>query len=131
LADNRRQHDPAERQALARLRAGDIETFLAHAARSGRLHVSDDEVAAKQRLLENWWQAAQHDLRDTIMLAYGHADVRDLNDGARALLMRAGLLGNEAVELDGREFRVSDRVLCRRNDARLGVRNGTRATIVA
>ena len=36
----------------------------------------------------------------------------------------------DAVEFGGREFRVGDRVLCRQNDARLGVRNGTRATIV-
>jgi hypothetical protein len=31
--------------------------------------------------------------------------------------------------LGPREFRVGDRVLCRRNDAQLGVRNGTRATL--
>ena len=34
------------------------------------------------------------------------------------------------MELSEREFRVGDRVLCRRNDPRLGVRNGTRGTVV-
>jgi hypothetical protein len=44
--------------------------------------------------------------------------------------MRAGRFGSEAVELGEREFRAGDRVLCRHNDRRLGVRNGTRATVV-
>jgi conjugative relaxase-like TrwC/TraI family protein len=130
LTDNRRQHDPTERQALARLRAGDPEPYLAQAARSGRLQQADEAIAVKQRLLQDWWKVAQHDLPGTVMLAYRRADVRDLNDAARTLLIRAGHLAPEAVELGGREFRVGDRVVCRRNDPRLGVRNGTRATVV-
>jgi hypothetical protein len=65
------------------------------------------------------------------MLAYRRADVRDLNDAAHTLMLRAGRLGSEAVEFGGREFRIGDRVLCRRNDTLLGIRNGTRATITA
>jgi hypothetical protein len=44
-------------------------------------------------------------------------------------MLRAGRLGNNACVIPGHEFRVGDRVLCRHNDTRLGVRNGTRATI--
>jgi ATP-dependent exoDNAse (exonuclease V) alpha subunit len=65
------------------------------------------------------------------MLAHRRDDVRDLNDAARTLLIRAGRLGADALELGEREFRVGDRVICRRNDTHLGIRNGTRATIVA
>jgi ATP-dependent exoDNAse (exonuclease V) alpha subunit len=82
LSENRRQRDLSERQALARLRAGDPEPYLAHAASRGRLQVADDATVAKQRLLEDWWQIAQHDLCGTVMLAYGRADVRDLNRGS-------------------------------------------------
>ncbi|HEY2935284.1 MAG TPA: MobF family relaxase [Gaiellaceae bacterium] len=130
LVEIRRQRDLSERQALACLRAGDPESYLAHAARRGRLQLADGPTVAKQRLLEDWWRVAQHDLRGNAMLAHRRADVRDLNDAARTLLLRAGRLGPEALELGEREFRVGDRVLCRRNDPRLGVRNGTRATIV-
>jgi len=130
LAENRRQRDISERHALARLRAGDPEPYLAHAARAGRLQLADDRTVAKQRLLEDWWQVAQHDLPGSLMLAYQRDDVRDLNDAARTLLIRAGRLSPVALELNDREFRVGDRVLCRHNDARLGVRNGTRATVV-
>ena len=44
-------------------------------------------------------------------------------------MLRADRLGPDALLLGEREFRVGDRVLCRQNDPRLGLRNGTRATI--
>jgi conjugative relaxase-like TrwC/TraI family protein len=131
LLDNRRQRHPLERHALDQLRHGDPEPYLAHAARSGHLHIADEPTEAQQRLLEDWWQTAQHDLEQRLMLAYRRADVHDLNEAAHELMLRAGRLGPEAVELGEREFRVGDRVLCRQNDSSLGVRNGTRATIVS
>jgi conjugative relaxase-like TrwC/TraI family protein len=131
LLDNHRQRQPIERHALDQMRHGDPEPYLAHAARRGRLQVADDPTAAKQRLLEDWWQSAQHDLDQTVMLAYRRADVRALNEAAHELMLRAGRLGPEAVELGEREIRVGDRVLCRQNDSTLGVRNGTRATVSA
>jgi len=130
LDDNRRQRDLSERRALAALREGDPHPYLAHAAKSGRLHLEHDPTEAKQRLLEDWWHVAQHDLADSVMLAYRRSDVRELNEAARTILTRAGCLGPEALEAGKREFRVGDRVLCRRNDFSLGVRNGTRGTVV-
>ncbi|HXF97512.1 MAG TPA: MobF family relaxase [Gaiellaceae bacterium] len=130
LAGNRRQRDLSERRALALLRQGDPYPYLAHAARSGRLHLEQDPSQATQRLVEDWWQVAQHDLAGSVMLAYRRCDVRELNEAARAVLARAGRLGPDALEAGGREFRVGDRVLCRRNDRSLGVRNGTRGTVV-
>ena len=130
LTDNRRQHDLTERRALALLRQGDPETYLAHAARRGRLHLDRDPTEAKRRLLEDWWQVAQHDPAGSVMLAYQRTDVRELNEAARKLLTRAGRLGPDALDVGGREFRVGDRVLCRRNDLSLGIRNGTRGTVV-
>jgi hypothetical protein len=131
LSENRRQLDPEERAALARLRAGDPEPYLAHAASRGRLHLDHDATAAKQRLLEDWWKAAERNPRGRVMLAYRRADVRELNDAARGLMLDSGCLGAEPLTAGEREFRIGDRVLCRRNDARLGVRNGMRGAIVA
>ena len=130
LEQNRRQRDLSERRALEHLRDGDPEIYLAHAARRGRLHLDDDPIVAKQRLLEDWWQVAQHDLAGSVMLAYRRADVQELNAAARTLLARAGRLGPETLEVGEREFRVGDRVICRHNDERLGVRNGIRATVL-
>jgi hypothetical protein len=130
LVENRRQHDAPERDALARLRSGDAEGYLGHAAREGRLLVADDAAHAKQRLLADWWRmATDGNLRGSVMLAHRRADVRDLNDGARALLRESGRLGEQALVAGEREFRTGDRVVCRRNDPALGVRNGTRASV--
>jgi conjugative relaxase-like TrwC/TraI family protein len=130
LTENHRQHELSERQALAHLRAGDSERYLAHAAKHGRLQVDEDATAAKQRLLENWWQAAAHDPDGTIMIAYRRADIRDLNQAGHTLMLRAGHLGSDTLRFAQREFRAGDRVLCRHNDPQLGIRNGTRATVI-
>jgi len=130
LSENRRQHDPAERDALAHLRSGDPEPYLAHAVSSGRLHLEDDATSARSRLLDDWWQAAERDPGGPVMLAYRRDDVRELNEAARGLMLRAGRLGPDVLQLGRREFRVGDLAICRRNDARCGVRNGTRGSVV-
>jgi len=63
------------------------------------------------------------------MLAARRADVDALNRHARHLLRAAGRLGPDALVVDGRGFAVGDRVMCLRNNRRVGVTNGTRATI--
>ncbi len=131
LEENRRQLDTEERAALGRLRAGDPEHYLAHAASRGRLHLDEDAEAAKQRLLADWWQAAERNPRGRVMLAYRRSDVHELNEAAHHLLLEAGRLGDQALIAGEREFRVGERVLCRRNDGRLEVRNGMRGTIAA
>ncbi|MGZ4391962.1 MAG: MobF family relaxase [Gaiellaceae bacterium] len=130
LIENRRQRDGAERAALARLRAGEPEPYLAHAARLGRLHLEDDPLAVKRRLLEDWWQAAERDPTVAVMLAHRREDVRDLNQAAHARMLSAGRLGPDALKLAEREFRVGDLAICRRNDPKSAVQNGTRGTIV-
>jgi conjugative relaxase-like TrwC/TraI family protein len=131
LASNRRQRDPLERQALARLRVGDPEPYLAYAAHAGRLSIHDDPLKAKQRLLHDWWHDPDGQRDRSVMLAHRRDDVRDLNQAAHAMMLRHGQLGENGVGFDEREFRVGERVLCRRNDARLGVRNGSRGTIIS
>ncbi|HEX5172588.1 MAG TPA: MobF family relaxase [Gaiellaceae bacterium] len=130
LAGNRRQRDPLERQALARLRQGDPEPYLTQAARTGRLSVDEGATAAKERLLADWWQEASRDRSRNVMLAYRRDDVHDLNHAAHELMLRSGRLGHQAVSFEACEFRTGDRVVCRRNDIRLGCRNGMRGTIV-
>lgn len=64
------------------------------------------------------------------MLAYHRSDVDELNQAAHALMLDQHRLGRNAVRLGEREFRVGDQVLCRRNDQPLGLRNGTRGTVI-
>jgi ATP-dependent exoDNAse (exonuclease V) alpha subunit len=130
LAGNRRQREGAEREALARLRSGDAEGYISRLAMAGRLVITEDSGEAKGRLLADWWTAvADSDPREAVMLAGRRADVNELNRAARALLLDAGRLGEDALSCGGRDFRAGDRVVCRRNDSRLGVCNGTRALV--
>ena len=130
LSGNRRQRDPLEREALAGLRHGDPEPYLAHAARHHRLAVDDNPAIVKERLLADWWQEARRSPTRNVMLAYHRSDVDELNQAAHALMLHGRRLGAEAVTLGEREYRVGEQVLCRRNDDRLGLRNGMRGTII-
>ncbi len=130
LSDNRRQRDAREREVLARMRDGNPEPYLALAAHRGRLAVDDNATAAKERLLVDWWREARRSPSRNVMLAYNRSDVDDLNGAAHALMLEKGGLSREAVTLSGLEYRVGEQVLCRRNDNRLGLRNGMRGTIV-
>jgi conjugative relaxase-like TrwC/TraI family protein len=132
LRDNRRQRDELERRALAALRDGDTHDYLAHAAEQRRLIVAANRIEAKARLVADWWQDASTDLPGSTMIAYRRADVTELNAVARALLDREGRFGRERLRLgSGIELAAGDRVVCTRNDRRLGVANGTRGTVVA
>jgi hypothetical protein len=64
------------------------------------------------------------------MLAYRRDNIDELNRAAHDLMLRNRRLGHEAVTPGEREFRVRDQVICRRNDTRLGLRNGMRGTVV-
>jgi conjugative relaxase-like TrwC/TraI family protein len=130
LTANRRQRDPVQREALARLRAGDPEPYLAYAARHGRLTADESPTIAKQRLLDDWWRAARRSPARNVMLAYCRSDVDELNQAAHVLMAQQRRLGQSAITFGGREYRVGDLVLCRRNDTRRGLRNGMRGTII-
>jgi ATP-dependent exoDNAse (exonuclease V) alpha subunit len=69
LTENRRQHDPLEREALERVRAGVGRDYLAYAEKRERLVVSDDPATTRARLLADWWEQARHDLSGNVMLA--------------------------------------------------------------
>jgi ATP-dependent exoDNAse (exonuclease V) alpha subunit len=130
LTGNRRQRDPLEREALARLREGDAEPYLAHTARHGRLTIDENPEATKERLIGDWWLEARYSPTRNVMLAYHRHDVDELNRAAHALMLRKRQLGGEAVTLGEREYRVGEQVLCRRNDGRFDLRNGIRGTVV-
>lgn len=129
LQENRRQRDPLEQDALARVRAGVGRDYLAYAEKRERLVVCDSPVTSRARLLADWWAAARDDLAGKIMLALRRRDVDELNRLARQLMDTDGRLGTERLRVAEREFAAGDRVVCLRNSDLLGVKNGTIGTI--
>jgi Ti-type conjugative transfer relaxase TraA len=128
LAANRRQHEAWERSALTRLRDGDIDEALALYDAHDRIVTAPTAIDLRNRIAGDW-HAATVAGDQVVMLAERRHDVDDLNHRARHLRAAAGALTGPTLDLDGRSFQTGDRVLCLRNDRRLGVHNGTLATV--
>ena len=130
LTENRRQRHRAERHVLSHLRRRRVIQAIVSLNKSGKVITAPSHDAARQRLVEDWARsfAARE---DAVMLATRRRAVADLNARARRQLRSAGLLGEDAVVVNGVGFAVGDRVVALRNRRSLGVMNGSRATVRA
>ncbi len=137
LADNRRQQHPAERQALAAWRAGDLAGSQAMRAGAGLEH----EHATPSETREAMADAVTADIvahgpLGVVALAVSHADCEDLADRIRDRLTAAGRIAGPALAgpgwgTDQRTYQAGDRVLLHAN-LRVGktkVANGTTLTV--
>lgn len=128
LTNNRRQHEPWERQALADLRLGHAAEALAAYQAHDRIHHHGDPTSDRLDMIDRWW-AAVDDGSDALLLAAHHDAVRDLNSRARERVAAAGRLGDGEIHIGGLELAAGDRVLGLANDYRAGILNGTRGTV--
>jgi conjugative relaxase-like TrwC/TraI family protein len=133
LTSNRRQTDPADRQALVDYRNDDIDTALASYAARGRLHTSKDATGQRAAMVTRWWNDQLHGI-ESVMLAYRRADIRQLNDLARTHMQAGGHLTGPSLgvadeELGDRTFQTGDHVVLKRNSHQLRIRNGDTATV--
>jgi hypothetical protein len=111
LNDNLRQRDPAERTALAHLRAGSVEAAIRFYAAQGRIRIAPTRTETLVAMVDAWVidTAAGH---DTLMLAWRRASVADLNRLARVRAEQAGWLTGPDLETPGgRGFAVGDLVV--------------------
>jgi hypothetical protein len=111
LMQNRRQHDPEERRALAKLRDGDIAEAVSWYETHGRIHavpVRDDALQAAV----DAWAADIAAGADTALFAWRRANVAALNHKARDWMGATGRLsGPELVCPGGLAYRAGDRVV--------------------
>ena len=128
LLENRRQTDQWERATLAELRAGNPDRAIDQYITHDRVHQGETDDDVRDRLVDEW-MTARVDGHDVLMVAARLADVDDLNRRARYVLWDEGHLGHDQVVLGGRAFAEHDTVLALRNDYRLGLLNGLRATV--
>jgi ATP-dependent exoDNAse (exonuclease V) alpha subunit len=145
LSDNRRQQEAWERDALNRLRAGNIDPAIDAYAAHGRIHQSEDPEALRAELVSDYLHATANanNSYDVATLAVSRADGAHLNALIRAALIGQGELGATPLHLpadgtgdlvpghDSLETRTGDLVIIGRNDNRLGLYNGTRAVVTA
>lgn len=131
LTINRRQEQSWERAALDELRHGEVAKAVVVYRDRQRITLTGTAEEARAGLVADWW-AAGHDPERHLMVALHQVDVDDLNQRARRLLQDVGELNGPSVEsADAKVFAVGDYVMALRNDRRIGVTNGTRATVIA
>jgi len=111
LDENVRQTDPAEREALAELRAGSVPDGVGWYARAGRTAIAPTRTEALANMVDEWG----HDVdagHATALLAWRRQDVADLNRLARARYDTVGRLhGDDLAAPGGRAYAVGDRVV--------------------
>ena len=136
LTVNRRQVDPADRQALDLLRGGDPTASQQLRAGQGWEH----EHASPAQTREAMAQAVSDDIarygaEQVAALVVSHTDAEDLADRIRARQIESGKLAGPAMAGPGwtseREYRAGDRVLLHARSGPTGSRlvNGTTATV--
>jgi Ti-type conjugative transfer relaxase TraA len=128
LRDGRRQNERWDRDALAALRRGEVETFAAAYEAHGRLVVASTAGEARAAMVRAWCDA--HAGGDTsLMIAHRRRDVAELNARARTQLRASARIGDDLVRTAERSFAAGDRVVTTHNDRSLGVVNGQAGTV--
>jgi conjugative relaxase-like TrwC/TraI family protein len=139
LTENRRQRHPAERQALAAWRHGDLAASQAIRTEAGLEHEHGTPSETREAMADA--VAADivvHGAATVAALAVSHADCEDLADRVRDRLAATGTISGPALEgpawgAEPRRYQAGDRVLLH---ARTGTRgahlpNGTTVTVTA
>lgn len=131
LRENRRQHDPGERQALEALRDGEVAEAVEWYQSHGRVHAAQDREDALQGAVDAWAKDVE-DGHETGLYAWRRANVAELNRRARQWMEEAGrLLGPELTCPGGAAYRAGDRVVTLAPDPTAGLVTSERATVEA
>jgi ATP-dependent exoDNAse (exonuclease V) alpha subunit len=111
LRDNIRQINISERQALAELRAGDLDLAVGWLAENDRIATGADRTEVLGAVLDGWLADLDRGL-DTQMLAWKRASVDALNQLARhAYAERGWLAGPQITAPGGTKYRAGDRIV--------------------
>ena len=128
LTEVMRQRDPGERRALGALHDGLPRRYIDWAAASGRIDVVRGDRIVEEAVGEWIAAAAGHAPGQAVMIARDNDTRARLNEPARGHRREIGELGVEHT-YGVTAVAVGERVICRHNDARVGVDNGTRGTV--
>jgi conjugative relaxase-like TrwC/TraI family protein len=131
LRTNVRQRDPAERKALAELRASSVPKAVAWYARNDRIRLAPNRLDTLVAMTDAW--AADVDAgHASALLAWRRQDVEDLNRLARQRWNRLGRLPGDDVKVNGgRYYAVGDRLIALAPNPGLGIVTSEPLTVLA
>ena len=133
LTEIRRQREVWQQEATKALAGNDIKNAIDAYKQHDHVHEFKTNLEAKQAMVNLWQDVRMNQPEQTqIMLAYTRADVKELNEMARALRHQQGELGKDKsiqTERGERLFSEQDRIYFLKNERSLGVMNGTLGTV--
>ena len=132
LTTNVRQRQQWERDALTELRDGSVDQAIEAYRQRGRLIIGEARNDTMARAVADWYRhvGVTGDLTSGLLIAHGNDTVTELNERARLQVAGSGRLTGPTVEVGERTYGVGDRILCGRNQRRLGVLNGDLGTVI-
>ncbi len=131
LHANIRQHDPAERRALAELRHGSVAAAVGWYASTGRIRTEPTRVDTLVAMVDAW-AADTANGHDTALFAWRRADVADLNRLARDRWDGLNqLTGPDVTVTGGHPYAVGDRVVALAPNPGVGIVTSQPLTITA
>jgi conjugative relaxase-like TrwC/TraI family protein len=111
LTDNVRQVDPGERAALAELRAGKVDDAVAWYLANGRIKLATSREAIIGGMVARWADDVAGGV-DSVLIAWRHVSVDELNRQARHAYAALGRLSGPEIEAPGgRRYAGGDRVI--------------------
>lgn len=133
ITEIRRQHEGWQKDATRHLATGRTGEAIRAYADRGMVHAAETREQARVDLIDRWDAARQAEPDKTRMIfTHTNDEVRNLNEMARDKRREAGELGDDArvkTANGDRDFASGDRVMFRRNERSLEVKNGTLGTI--
>lgn len=134
LTEIRRQQTDWQRQATRELATARTADGFNRYREAGAVEVALTDEDARHLLVRRWAERrALEPEASRIMLAHTKADTHLLNEAARAHMRAEGQLGQEITvetSFGERAFAAGERILFRRNERNLGVKNGTLGTVI-
>ena len=133
ITDIRRQHEDWQKDATRHLATGRTGEAIRAYADKGMVHAAETREQARADLIDRWNAARQAEPGKTRMIfTHTNEEVRTLNELARARLHLGKELGDDVrvrTANGERDFASGDRVMFRRNERSMEVKNGTLGVI--
>lgn len=129
LQDIQRQAEESQRNMAKNLAHGEMAAALDQLDRSGGIRWCRDREAAIEQLVVEWTKGrSKTPLESSIIIAHSNREVKILNELVRSVRREKGEIGEREFECQTSRGKilvsVGDVVEFRKNDTKLGVRNG-------
>jgi Ti-type conjugative transfer relaxase TraA len=134
LENIRRQSNPDDRKASLDLARGHVQEALNHYDSKGAIKFSESLEDATIALIKDWKkQLLKENLKTSTIISFTKKSVSELNSQARQAFKELNLLKKKEIkhQVEGKDLYISigERLLFKKNNKMLGIRNGDIGTV--